>query len=177
MKTRAPSTQRGRYSSGLVRNSRTSATMAAVASCATWLWAPAPSTIAVCVGTSVDDEGPAQSGHSVGRGKTGQVGVLVQLLLMARRIDPGGRRTLGDDHDAARCGYGNQRRKISPTHGGYAKMRKTACHRSDDRNAMPAKVPDSARRHCSDNRDERARHSRRKAVKQKKGHHNNGGNG
>jgi hypothetical protein len=56
-------------------------------------------------------------------------------------------------------------------------MRKTACHRSDDRNAMPAKIPDCARRRGSDNRYERARHSRRKAAKQKESPHDYGGNG
>jgi hypothetical protein len=56
-------------------------------------------------------------------------------------------------------------------------MRETACYRSDDRNAMPAKIPDRARRRGSNNRYERARQPRRKAVKQKESPHHYGGNG
>ena len=47
--TIAPSTQRGRYCIGPVRKSRTSATTTAVATCASWLFPPELSTIAVCV--------------------------------------------------------------------------------------------------------------------------------
>jgi hypothetical protein len=56
-------------------------------------------------------------------------------------------------------------------------MRKAARYWSYDRDAMPAKIPECARRRGSHNRYERARHFRRKAVKQKENPHGYGGNG
>ncbi len=55
-------------------------------------------------------------------------------------------------------------------------MRKTARHRPNDLNAVPAKIPQRARRHGSGHSYQRARHPRCKAVQQQQGSQHGGGN-
>lgn len=55
-------------------------------------------------GASIDDEGSAEGGGSVGRGESDNVLIGIEVFVVTGRVDARGRRALRENHDGARAG-------------------------------------------------------------------------
>ena len=86
-----------------------------MATCATWLRAPARSAIADLGRAAIDDECAADACCSVGRRESEDIGVLIDPLVMANRECARGGRALRDDHHEAGRGDRQQSQRIAPS--------------------------------------------------------------
>ena len=80
-------------------------------SCASWLRPPAPSTICVLVGLPFTTKVPDRPAAALASAEADEVDVLVERLVVLRRVGARRRRALGEDHDEDRHGGAQQRRR------------------------------------------------------------------
>ena len=93
--------------------------------------------------TAVDDERATESGDRVRSGQSDQVVVLVQLLMMPRRIEAGRGRALRKDHDEARSRNSHQHAQVMPAGVRNSQVRQPAGDAANDGNSALLKVPRS----------------------------------
>ena len=106
-------TQFGRYWSGLVRKRRTIRTTPAVVRQASCVRPPALSAICGLRRAAVDDERAGEPGADVRHPEADHVHVLVEVLLVARRVRARGGRALREDDDEDRDRGGDELRDVA----------------------------------------------------------------